>query len=166
MWFAKLVNQFLPALVITLAIASASRGETVALWLFDEPPGSSVAVDSSGHGYDLTLGPDAAIVREGKFGGALDADATAGDGLGAFRYRAEKALNPGDEDWTLEAWIKAKPEMKDDNRLWDLSGVNYIDFGRTRQQPRPAHGIFMASRYLPIDKVLGWNQPTGDLKAD
>jgi hypothetical protein len=152
--------------VTTLVFASAAHAETVALWLFDEPAGSSVALDSSGNGHDLTIGPDAAIVRAGKFGGALDADATAADGLGAFRYCAERALNPGDENWTLEAWIKAKPEMKDDNRLWGLSGVNYIDFGRTRQMPRPAHGIFLASRYLPIDQVLGWNRPTGDLKAD
>src|SRR5207248_1022924 len=47
-----------------------------------------------------------------------------------------------------------------------LSGVNYIDFGRTRQRPKPATGVFVASRFLPIDNVLGWDRPTGNLRAD
>ena len=65
----------------------AVQAETIALWLFDDPVGSSVAVDSSGNGYDLMLGSDAAIHPAGKFGNALDADATEHDGLGDFRYK-------------------------------------------------------------------------------
>jgi len=136
--------------------------ETVALWLFDDPPGSRVAVDASGHGYHLTLGPDAAIVAGGKFGNALDADATDGDGLGAYRYRAEPALNPGDRSWTLECWARAKPTMRSDNRIWGLSGVNYIDYGRGDN----LIGLNVASRFLPIDAVDGWNKPTGNIEAD
>ena len=152
------------------------HADTVAMWLFDDPPGSTVAVDSSGNGYDLTLGPDAAIVEGGKFGRALDCDATLEDGLGAFRYGAEKALNPGDEDWTLECWVRAKPELKDDNRIWGLSGVNYIDYGRGNEYTSSRVTKFfegnhrtdlqVATQYMPLDSVLGWNKPTGDLTAD
>ena len=39
------------------AITNTARAETVALWLFDDPPGSPVAVDSSGNGDHLTLDP-------------------------------------------------------------------------------------------------------------
>ncbi|MBI4581210.1 MAG: hypothetical protein HY718_16020 [Planctomycetes bacterium] len=135
---------------------------TVALWLFDDPPGSEVAVDSSGHGFHLALGPDAAIVEGGKFGHALNPDATPRDGLGAYRYKAEDALNPGDANWTLECWLKARADMRADNRIWGLSGVNYIDYGRG---DNPV-GLYIARRFLPIDGPRAWNKPTGDLKAD
>ena len=148
--------------VTIVAIVNPARAETVALWLFDDPPGSPVAIDTSGNGYHLTLGPDAALTTKGKFGGALDADATSEDGMGAFRYQAEKPLNPGDEAWTLECWVKAKSNMAEDNRIWGLSGVNYIDYGRRENST----GLFIASRYLPIDGVTAWNKPTGNLQSD
>lgn len=147
---------------VSLIFVAPAGADTVALWLFDDPAGLPIAHDSSGNGYHLTLGPDATIVAGGQFGGALDADATTEDGLGAFRYRAEKPLNPGDEDWTLECWLKAKPGMVADNRIWGLSGVNYIDYGRGDS----LQGLFVASRYLPLDGVESWNKPTGDLQAD
>ena len=81
---------------VSLIFVAPAGADTVALWLFDDPAGLPIAHDSSGNGYHLTLGPDATIVAGGQFGGALDADATNEDGLGAFRYRAEKPLNPGD----------------------------------------------------------------------
>ena len=146
-------------LALGTALAGQLRADTVALWLFDDPVGSSVALDSSGNGYHLTLGPDAAITPRGKFGSALDADASPEDGLGAFRYRAEKPLNPDDQDWTLECWLKARPTMTADNRIWGLSGVNYIDYGRG-----DATGLFIASRYLPIDGVTAWDKPTGNIR--
>lgn len=152
----------LSATTLYVGLAFPLHAETVALWLFDDPPSSPVAVDSSGNGYHLTLGPDAALTTKGKFGGALDADATPEDGLGAFRYQAEKSLNPGDEDWTVECWVKAKPGMAGDNRIWGLSGVNYIDYGRGAS----SNGLFIASRYLPIDGVTAWNKPTGNLQSD
>src|SRR5512146_1944667 len=112
--------------IVTVLMTGRVPADTVALWLFDDPPGSPVALDSSGHGYDLTIGPGAAIVKDGKFGGALDPHALKDDSkttasreaLGAFRYKAEKALNPGDEDWTLECWAKADKDMAGDNRIW------------------------------------------------
>ena len=156
------MKYYIAILTVTILFAASAPADTVALWLFDEPVGLPVALDASGNGYHLTLGPDARIVSEGRYGGALDADATAEDGMGAFRYRAESALNPGDEDWTLECWLKAKPGMAADNRIWGLSGVNYIDYGRGES----AQGLFVASRYLPIDSVHGWNKPTGNLQAD
>jgi hypothetical protein len=159
--------------LVAAVLARGARAETVALWLFDDPPGAPVALDSSGHGYHLTLGPGAALVPGGKFGGALDPHAIKDDtgsqagreALGAYRYHAEKALNPGDEDWTLECWAKAERAMVDDNRIWGLSGVNYIDLGR-RVGKEEQTGLFIASRFLPIDKVTGWNKPTGNLRAD
>ena len=146
-------------LALCMALAGQIRADTVALWLFDDPVGSSIATDSSGNGYHLTLGPDAAITPGGKYGGALDADASPEDGMGAFRYRAEKRLNPDDQDWTLECWVKAKPNMTADNRIWGLSGINYIDLGRN-----DATGLFIASRYLPIDGVNAWDKPTGNIR--
>ena len=162
----------LVACVVLLSV-SLGRGETVALWLFDDPPGSPAAVDASGNGYHLTIGPDAAVVAGGRFGNALDADATPGDGLGAHRYHIE-ALNPDDEDWTLECWVKADPGMHDDNRIWGISGINYIDYGRGNGMPEKRvaqrfgklDALQVACRYLPLDGVNGWNKPTGNLKAD
>jgi hypothetical protein len=47
-------------------------------------PPMEFSIDSSGNGYHLTLGPDAAIVPGGRFGRALDPDALRDqDGLGA-----------------------------------------------------------------------------------
>ena len=155
-------------------IVGSAHAETVALWLFDDPVGSSVALDLSGNGYHLTLGLDAAIEACGKFGNALNADATDQDGLGAFRYKAEPALNPGDTDWTVECWVKARPDIKNDNRIWGLSGINYIDYGRGNNMADPhvakrfgrLDTLQVACRYLPLDGVNGWNKPTGDLRAD
>ena len=138
------------------------HADTIALWLFDDPPGSTIAVDSSGNGYDLTLGPDVAIVEGGKFGRALNPDATEEDGLGAFRYKAEAALNPDDTDWTIECWVKAHPDMHDDNRIWGLSGINYIDYGRgsnmVEKRVADRFGrldtLQVACRYLPLDGVM------------
>ena len=160
------------------AIQSAPA-DTVALWLFDDPPGSSVAVDSSGNDYHLRLGPDAGIVAGGKFGNALDPDLLkTKDAMGAHRYKAEAALNPDDTNWTLECWVKANANMIGDNRIWGLSGINYVEYGRYGQgqefknsklrtggvdQPNV---LQVANRLIPVDRVLGWNRPTGDLKAD
>ena len=83
------------------------RAKTVALWLFDDPPGARGAADSSGHDYDLTLGPGAEIAPHGKYGNALDADGGTANGLGAFRYQIEKELNPDNENWTLECWVNS-----------------------------------------------------------
>ena len=157
----------------------SAAGDTVALWLFDDPPGSSVAVDSSGNNYHLSLGPDAGIVPGGRFGNALDSDLMKDqDGMGAYRYKAESPLNPHDTDWTLECWVKADTDMVADNRIWGLSGINYIEYGRygdgqefknaklrTGGVDQPTV-LQVASRLLPVDRVLGWNQPTGDLAAD
>ncbi|MCH2119198.1 MAG: LamG domain-containing protein [Pirellulales bacterium] len=149
------------------------------MWLFDDPSGASVAVDSSGNNYHLSLGPDSGIVTGGKYGNALDPDLMKDqDGVGAHRYKAEAALNPGDADWTLECWLKAHPEMIGDNRIWGLSGINYIEYGQTRngkefKNSRLRTGgldqpnvLQVANRLLPVDEVRGWNRPTGDLKAD
>ena len=53
------------AILVFATVTTPSRSDTVALWLFDDPPDSSAAIDASGHGYHLTLGPDAAIVPDG-----------------------------------------------------------------------------------------------------
>ena len=106
----------LPCLVLVVLTANfcAVRAETVALWLFDDPPGSRTAVDVSGNGYHLTLGPDAEVVEGGKFGNALDANARSKDFLGAYRNNVETPLNPADSPWTLECWVKTKPSMEAD----------------------------------------------------
>ena len=166
-------------LILCCLVTKSAPADTVALWLFDDPPGSSVAVDSSGNDYHLDLGPDSGIVTGGKFGNSLDPDLLkTKDAMGAHRYKAEAALNPDDADWTLECWVKANPEMIGDNRIWGLSGINYIEYGRYGQgqefknsslrtggadQPNV---LQVANRLLPVDRVSGWNQPTGDLKAD
>src|SRR5687767_9942741 len=88
-WCASIPFASLLVMIVIAARSLAAHGDVVALWLFDDPAGSPVAVDSSDNRHHLTIGPDAAIVPTGgKFGGALDADATPTDGLGAFRYRA------------------------------------------------------------------------------
>lgn len=165
-----------PTFLIGCLVTATASADTVALWLFDDPPGSAVAVDTSGNGYHLSLGPDAGIVASGRFGNALDPDLMKDrDGMGAHRYRAESALNPDDTDWTLECWVKADAKMVGDNRIWGLSGINYVEYGRyghgkefknSRLRPGGVEGpnvLQVANRLLPVDRVLGWNQPTGDL---
>ena len=157
-----------------LMLAQFAVADTVALWLFDDPTRANFAVDSSGNVYHLTLGPDDTIVDGGKFGLALNPDATNEDGLGAFRYQAETPLNPDGTDWTLECWAQARPDMHNDNRIWGLSGINYIDYGcgsnmvvkRVAARFGRLNTLQVANRYLPLDQVNGWNKPTGNLKAD
>ena len=164
---------------VQLIFAINANAETVALWLFDDPIGSTTAIDSSGNNYHLSLGPDAGIVADGKYGNALDPDQMKDqDGMGAFRYKVEKPLNPDDTDWTLECWVRARADMVADNRIWGLSGINYIEYGRygegqTFKNNRLRQGgldqpnvLQVANRLLPLDQIQGWNRPTSDLKAD
>ena len=61
-------------------VAATAPAETVALWTFDDPPGSDTAVDSSGNGYHLSLGPDSGIVTGGRFGNARSEERRVGKG--------------------------------------------------------------------------------------
>ncbi|HWB55141.1 MAG TPA: LamG domain-containing protein [Tepidisphaeraceae bacterium] len=149
-------------ITIAIWIGTTQRyvnAKTVALWLFDDPVGSKVAMDCTGHGYDLTIGSGAAIVKDGKHGNALDADAGPSGAMGAYRNRIPAELNPDGTSWTLECWIKPKPGMKADNRIWGISGVNYIDLGRGSD-----NGLFVADHFLPVGGR--WNWPTGQLEQD
>jgi hypothetical protein len=152
---------YLPILILSVTSVSA-RADTVALWLFDDPPGSRTAIDVSGNGYHLTLGPDAAIVGGGKFGNALDANATAKDFMGAYRSNVEAPLNPADSDWTLECWVKTKPGMEANwDRIWGISGVtkNFFDYGNDDR--RQVVNVYRGNTRAGNDNI-----GTPDLTAD
>src|SRR5687768_1197688 len=142
------------------ASANPDPGATTPLWLFDDPAGSPVAIDSSGNGHHLTIGAGAAIAGGGKFGNALDADAGPSAAMGAYRDAIDAALNPDERSaWTLECWLRGKEGIArgGDNRIWGISGVNYIDYGRAPDRT----GLFVANRFLPAGGAWGW--PTGEL---
>jgi hypothetical protein len=144
--------------VVAIAAIQSARSSTVALWLFDDPAGSSIAIDSSGNGRDLTLGAGAAIVGAGRFGNALDADAGPPEAIGAYRDRVDDALNPGNHSWTLECWAQSKPGWSADNRIWAIAATNYIDFGRPID---PKKGLNVANIFLPAGGQ--WGRPTGTI---
>ena len=61
---------FLIAFTIGLSV-SAQEVTEVAVWTFDEDPGSTTIADLTGNGFDLTVGSDGAIVTGGKSGNCL-----------------------------------------------------------------------------------------------
>lgn len=64
-------------LIVLMNLSNKTQGQTIALWLFDEPQGlypSHVMDDSSLNDYPLVIGRSGQIVK-GKFGNALDASA-------------------------------------------------------------------------------------------
>ncbi|MEO6434286.1 MAG: LamG-like jellyroll fold domain-containing protein, partial [Tepidisphaeraceae bacterium] len=144
-------------IITALVFAGGASGGTVALWLFNDPAGSDVAVDTSGNGRDLIIGAGAAITTGGRFGNALDADAGPPEGIGAYRDRADEALNPANKSWTLECWVKPKPGWAADNRIWGIAGTNYIALGR----PNEPEGFNIANIYLPAGGK--WGRPTGKI---
>ncbi len=95
-------------------------GETIALWLFDENPGSSTVEDKSGHGFDLQIGSAGVLQTDGKYGNYLQNTV----GLLAPEGQVAKAINPGGpthtgslleqvlcgEDFTVEGWWKQSSE--------------------------------------------------------
>src|SRR5688572_29304024 len=89
-----------------LGLSLPLRGETVAVWLFDEPVTSSRAAalkDATGHGFDLELG-DGQIVADGKFGNGLLCPARASDFVARRKGVQGTGLNLGNRDWTIEWW--------------------------------------------------------------
>lgn len=142
-------------MILFLGMSSLSvRAETIGLWLFDDPVSSRTAIDVSGHGYHLRLGPDAVIVRGGKFGNALDANTKVDNVMGAYRRNVEAALNPDDTDWTLECWVKAKPGMVADwDRIWGISGStrNFFDYGNDDR--KQILNVFSGSNRVGKDNV-------------
>jgi hypothetical protein len=99
-------------LIVTLSIAvvfglicrgnalAADETNLVAYWSFDQDSDETVP-DDSGNGHDGNI-VDAEWVAAGKFGGAMDFN-----GTGAFvDVASHPDLNPANDDWTVEAWIK------------------------------------------------------------
>ena len=108
----------------------AAGGHVIALWAFDA--GAELA-DSSGHGHDLKLN-GAKVVADGRFGGCLESWRGWPDSDTAHQAwtKAAPALTPKSA-FTVEMWIKPKPELKGypdsfllDNRYVDESGIQLI----------------------------------------
>ncbi len=108
----------------------ATGGHVVALWQFDT---GAELVDSSGNGHDLTL-HGARVVADGKFGSCLESwrGWPVEDTVHQARAKASPRFTPTGA-FTVEMWIKPKPEITDypesfllDNRYVDESGLQLI----------------------------------------
>ena len=83
----------------------------IACWTFN---GDDPGRDRSGHGHDLNLRGESRFVPEGRFGGCLESRAAdkANDRPQGALARNHLGLSPKGA-FTLEAWFRTKPEMKD-----------------------------------------------------
>ncbi|MEI6502205.1 MAG: LamG domain-containing protein, partial [Armatimonadota bacterium] len=131
----------------------AAGPKVIGLWQFQ--PGQELK-DSSGHKHDLTLRGQAAVVRQGPFGGALESFPAGTDNdkdQGAAAKDADELTPAG--AFTLEAWFTAKPEMDklDNVFLLDKKYINYVrdtpeanaDYCLTLQRTGPNKRRMMAS---------------------
>lgn len=103
----------------------ATGPNVIGLWQF--LPGQELK-DTSGHKHDLTLRGQAAVVKQGPFGAALESFAagTANDKDQGASAKDADDLTPAGA-FTLEAWFSAKPEMDklDNVFLLDKKYINY-----------------------------------------
>lgn len=95
--------------ILALFCESECMARTIALYLFDEEPGSGprILADSSGNGNELTLTAPGSVIAGGKYGNYL--------GLGNILVDGDRAyiddvrgtgLELGSDDWTLECWVR------------------------------------------------------------
>lgn len=102
---------------------AATGPEVIALWAFDA---GAEKQDVSGHGHVLRLRGEARFVEAGRFGGCLEsfpADSKHDKPQGAEVQNAP-ALSPAGA-FTLEAWVKAKPEMDNYRTVFVLDKKYY-----------------------------------------
>jgi Concanavalin A-like lectin/glucanases superfamily len=81
--------------------------DNVALYHFDESSGSTVAVDSSGNGNDLTQGGSFTFGQPGTLGTAVSFNGQSGSDL--WIRDASFTLNPNDQ-FTISLWVKSNSD--------------------------------------------------------
>ena len=87
-------------MALSIFATTAVPGETVAVWLFDEPieaPAGTLLKDASGNGYHLTLG-SGTIVADGKFGHGLLCPAVVPDYVACRPHVENTDLNLSNSD--------------------------------------------------------------------
>ena len=101
---------------------AATGDHVLGLWQFDA---GGETVDSSGNGHALTLRGDSRFVPEGRFGACLESfSAGKADKAQGAVVKNHPKLTPPDA-FTLELWIKPKPEMDQDKMSFLLDKKFY-----------------------------------------
>jgi len=118
----------------------ATGPNVIALWQFTA---GAEGKDSSGHGHDLTLRGQSRFVGEGRFGGCLEsfpADEKNDKPQGAIAKNDPALTPPG--AFTLELWLKPKPEM-DDYATVFLLDKKYFHYAKDLPQANCDYCLFM-----------------------
>jgi hypothetical protein len=124
----KILSLVFIVVLIAMAIPYTAMGvdpELVLYMPFEEGSGN-IAKDMSGKGNNGTLAGGINWINGGKFGKALEFNGTDSQVL----IQSSASLQPGDSDFTIEAWIKADPGSQDWARVVDkFYGTGYC-FGK------------------------------------
>ena len=104
---------------------NATGDSVMGLWTFEA---EDAGADASGKGHRLTLRGRSRLVEDGRFGACLECSASgAGNDVpeGAATVYRPKDLTPSGP-FTLEMWIKPKPELAESKRAFLLDKKNYF----------------------------------------
>ena len=119
----------------------ATAEHVVALWQFNSDAKSKETSDASGHGHDFTL-DGAKINPEGRFGSCLESFPGWPDDnvphQAVVKHHGELNLKGA---FTIEMWIKPKPELNGDNHgvfLLDKKYASHCDYQLTIGRPSGA----------------------------
>ena len=119
----------------------ATGEQVLALWQFDA---GAELKDASGKGHALKLRGQSRVVKDGRFGGALECFAAPEDKPeGAQAARPDAALSPKGA-FTVELWLKPKPAMAEARVAW-LVDCKYYNYAK--DLPRANTGyVFLLQR--------------------
>jgi len=118
----------------------ATGADVIALWQFDP---EAEAVDTSGHGHDLTLRGETRFAPDGRFGGCLEsfpADEKNDKAQGAMAKNHPRLTPAG--AFTLEMWIKPKLELDDFGTVF-LLDKKYFHYATDRPEGNNDYCLFM-----------------------
>ena len=118
----------------------ASGGTVLALWQFQ--PGAETK-DASGNGHELTLRGESRFAPGGKFGSCLESFPA-----GVDNDQAQGAITANRPDltpagaFTLEAWLKPKPDMADSATVFILD-KKYFHYANERPEANTDYCLFL-----------------------
>jgi len=146
----------------------ASGDRVMALWKFDEA-GPKIK-DHSGRGLELTFRGRSRIVAGGKFGPCLECFASGGDNdvkEGASTRFNPKGLSPAGA-FTIEMWIKPKPELAGRKRAF-LLDKKYFYYAKDLAKANTEYCLYLSQagktqrRFIA---VLGFGKDSAQFGSD
>lgn len=148
--------------IFALVPLSASRADTVALWLFDDALGTRWRDDGPTGRFSLAM--DGARRVPGKFGGALrpilsEKQAAPSD-RGLNFNPTDTRLNLGAHDWTLECWLRLDDAAAGgEGVIFEIAngsaGAERSDELVTRFSVLPRERAFALAHLSPVSAGLG-----------